>query len=108
MARKIRKGDPVLVMAGKEKGKRGEVLSVDTKRNRAVVSGLNRVIRHQKQSERTQGGRISKEAPIHLSNLMLIDPAEDRPTRVGFRFEEREGELRKVRYAKLSGQALDG
>jgi large subunit ribosomal protein L24 len=101
MAAKIRKGDKVMVMTGKDKGRQGEVLSVDPKAERAVVDGLNIAIRHTKQSQTSQGGRQPKAMPIHLSNLAIVD-AGGKPTRVGFRME---GE-KKVRYAKSTGEAI--
>jgi large subunit ribosomal protein L24 len=104
MAAKLKKGDRVVVLAGRDKGKEGDILRVIPKENRAVVSGVNVVVRHQKQSQRSQGGKIPVEAPIQLSNLALIDPREGGPTRVGFRFEDG----KKVRFAKKSGETIDG
>ena len=104
MAAKIRKGDRVVVLAGRDKGKSGEVLKVFPKDDRAVVSGVNTVQRHQKQSASQQGGIIAKAAPIHLSNLALADPKDGKPTRV--RFEEKDG--KKVRVAVKSGETIDG
>jgi large subunit ribosomal protein L24 len=105
MAAKIRKGDRVQVLAGRDKGKRGEVISVAPTENRAFVRGVNMVKRHQKHTGlNTPGGIIEKEAPIHLSNLALIDPKSDKPTRVGFRVLE---DGKKVRVAKSSGEVLD-
>jgi large subunit ribosomal protein L24 len=101
---KIRKGDEVVVLTGKDKGRKGSVLQVLPKDNRAVVSGVNVVKRHQRQSANAEGGIISKEAPIDLSNLALLDPKDSKPTRVGFRME---GD-RKVRYSKRSGEVIDG
>lgn len=101
MAAKIRKGDKVVVTTGKDKGRQGEVLSVDPKAERAVVDGLNIAIRHTKQSQTSQGGRQPKAMPIHLSNLAIVD-ANGKPTRVGFRME---GD-KKVRYAKSTGEAI--
>jgi large subunit ribosomal protein L24 len=101
MAAKIRKGDKVVVMTGKDKGRSGEVLSVDPKAEKAVVDGLNIAIRHTKQSQTSQGGRQPKAMPIHLSNLTLVD-ANGKPTRVGFRMD---GD-KKVRYAKSTGEAI--
>ncbi|MFC7736289.1 50S ribosomal protein L24 [Roseomonas sp. GCM10028921] len=103
MAAKIKKGDRVQVLAGKDKGKRGEVLSVSPTENRAVVQGVNMVKRHAKPQGMNQPGGIQeKEAPIHLSNLALIDPKSDKPTRVGFRLD---GD-KKVRVAKSSGEVI--
>jgi large subunit ribosomal protein L24 len=105
MAAKIKKGDRVQVLAGRDKGKRGEVLSVAPKEGCALVQGVNMVKRHQKpQGLNRPGGIIEKEAPIHLSNLALIDPASDRPTRVGFRLLE---DGKKVRISRASGEVLD-
>ena len=101
---KIRKGDQVVVLAGKDKGRKGSVLQVFPKENRAVVSGINVVRRHQRQSANQEGGIISREAPIDMSNLALLDPKDSKPTRVGFRME---GD-RKVRYSKRSGEMIDG
>jgi large subunit ribosomal protein L24 len=103
MAAKLRKGDKVVVLAGKDKGRKGDVTRVLPKENKAIVSGVNVAIRHQRQTQASQGGRVAKEMPIDLSNLALLDSA-GKPTRVGFRVE---GE-RKVRYAKSSGETIDG
>ena len=102
---KIRKGDRVVVLAGKDRGKRGEVLKVEPKLDRAIVQGVNVVRRHQKQSANQEGGIIAKEAAIHLSNLAVEDPKDGKPTRVGFRVLE---DGRKVRFAKRSGEVIDG
>ena len=101
---KIRKGDKVVVLAGKDKGRTGEVLSVAPKDDKALVRGVNQVRRHQKQSQSQEGGIIVKEAPIHLSNLAIADPKDGKPTRVGF--EVRDG--KKVRVAKSSGEVING
>jgi len=101
MAAKLRKGDKVIVLAGKDKGKQGEIESVDPKANKAVVGGLNIAIRHVKQSQSSQGGRIPKAMPIDLSNLSVMD-ANGKTTRVGFRVE---GD-KKIRYAKTTGEAI--
>ena len=103
MAAKLKKGDKVVVLAGKDKGKEGEITSVNPSAGRAVVSGVNVVIRHTRQSQQTQGGRIPKEASIDLSNLALVDPKDGGPTRVGFKMVDGE----KVRYAKKSGEVID-
>ena len=108
MAAKVRKGDKVVVISGKDKGKRGEVLRVIPDESRAVVQGLNTVTRHTRPSMQTQGGLVKKEAPIHLSNLALIDPSTDKPTRVGFKFVGEGEARRKVRVAKRSGVEIDG
>ena len=102
---KIKKGDRVIVLAGKDRGKRGEVLKVEPKTNRAVVQGVNMVRKHQKQTPNQEGGIIAKEAAIHLSNLAVEDPKDGKPTRIGFRLLE---DGRKVRFAKRSGEVIDG
>ncbi|MDF1607020.1 50S ribosomal protein L24 [Hoeflea sp. YIM 152468] len=101
---KIRKGDKVVVLAGKDKGRSGEVLAVMPKQDRAVVRGLNMVKRHQRQTQTQEAGIINKEASLHLSNLAIADPKDGKPTRVGFRIE---GD-KKVRVAKRSGVVIDG
>ena len=104
MAARIRKGDRVQVISGVEKGKRGEVVRVLPKENRAVVQGVRLAVRHQKPRGVNQpGGIIEQEAPIHLAKLALIDPKTDRPTRVGFRLA---ADGRKERFAKRSGEAI--
>src|SRR5271165_524237 len=106
MAAKIRKGDRVVVTAGRDKGKTGEVRQVMPGEGRAVVAGVNLVRRHTKPSaQQTEGGILSKEAPIHLSNLALVDPKTGGPTRVGFKVLD---DGRKVRVAKRSGDLIDG
>jgi large subunit ribosomal protein L24 len=102
---KIRKGDNVVVLTGKDKGRTGEVLSVMPKENRALVRGINMVVRHQRQTQAQEGGLIRKEAPIHLSNLAVADPKDGKPTRVGFRVEK---DGNKVRVAKRSGDVING
>ncbi|WMS41739.1 50S ribosomal protein L24 [Acuticoccus sp. MNP-M23] len=104
MAAKIKKGDRVVVLAGRDKGKTGEVQRVIPKDNRAMVAGINTVQRHQKQTASQEGGIISKSAPIDLSNVALADPKDGKPTRVGF--DVRDG--KKVRVAKRSGEVIDG
>ncbi len=104
MAAKIKKGDKVVVLTGRDKGKTGEVVQVMPKEERAVVRGVNLVKRHQRQSASQEGGIISKEAPIHLSNLAIADPKDGKPTRVGFRLLD---DGRKVRFAKRSGDLID-
>ncbi len=103
MAAKIRKGDKVVVLAGRDKGRTGEVISVSPSEGRALVRGVNVVKRHQKQSAQQEGGIISKEAPIHLSNIAIVDK-DGKPTRVGFKIV---GD-RKVRISKRSGAEIDG
>jgi large subunit ribosomal protein L24 len=100
---KIKKGDHVIVVAGRDKGKHGEVIEMLPKESRALVRGVNVVRRHQKQTASQEGGLISKEAPIHLSNLALEDPKDGKPTRVGFKFLE---DGKKVRFAKRSGEVI--
>ncbi|MEX0953767.1 MAG: 50S ribosomal protein L24 [Rhizobiaceae bacterium] len=102
---KIRKGDNVVVLTGKDKGRTGEVLSVIPKENRALVRGINMIVRHQRQSQAQEGGLIRKEAPIQLSNLAVADPKDGKPTRVGFRIEK---DGTKVRVAKRSGDVING
>ena len=104
MAAKLKTGDKVIVLVGKDKGKEGMIASVDPKAGKAVVSGVNTAIRHTKQSQSSQGGRLPKEMPIQLSNLALVDPKEGGPTRVGFRIEDG----KKRRFAKKSGELIDG
>ena len=101
MAAKLRKGDKVVVLAGKDKGKQGEITSVDPKAGKAVVDGVNIAIRHQRQTQSNQGGRQPKAMPIELSNLALMDK-NGKATRVGFREEEG----KKVRFAKTTGEAI--
>ncbi len=108
MAAKIRKGDRVIVLNGRDKGRRGEVIEIRTADDRALVRGVNMVKRHQKQTGAQEGGIISKEAPVHLSNLALLDPKDNKPTRVGFKFVGEGRDRRKVRVAKRSGVEIDG
>ena len=108
MAAKIKKGDTVIVRTGRDKGRRGEVIEVRPDENRAVVRGINMVKRHQKQSAQREGGIISKEAAVHLSNLALADPKDGKPTRIGFKFVGEGDNRRKVRVAKRSGVEIDG
>ena len=100
---KIRKGDKVVVLTGKDKGRTGEVLNVQPKEDKALVRGVNMIRRHQKQSQSQEGGIITKEAPIHLSNL--ADPKDGKPTRVGFQVQK---DGTKVRVAKRSGEVING
>jgi large subunit ribosomal protein L24 len=104
MAAKLRKGDKVVVLAGRDKGRQGEISRMLPKEGKAVVSGINVAVRHQRQTAQGQGGRIAKELPIELSNLALVDPKSGEATRVGFRFEDG----KKVRYAKKSGETING
>jgi large subunit ribosomal protein L24 len=105
MAARIRKGDRVVVISGRDKGRAGEVLGVLPKEGRALVRGINMVRRHQRQTASQEGGIVSKEMPIHLSNLAHIDPKDDKPTRVKF---DRKDDGSVVRIAKRSGEAIDG
>jgi large subunit ribosomal protein L24 len=102
---KIRKGDKVVVIAGKDKGKSGEVLKMIPKEMRAIVQGINLVRRHQKQSAGQEGGIISKEAAIHLSNIALRDPKDGKPTRVGYKMLS---DGKQVRFARRSKETIDG
>ena len=105
MAAKIKKGDRVVLLAGRDKGRQGEVTRVFPKEERLIVQGLNLVKRHTRASQTDpQGGIKTKEAPVHISNVAFVDPKSGEPTRVGFRTE---GD-RKVRYAKKSGEVIDG
>ena len=103
MAAKLRKGDKIVVLSGKDKSKTGEITRIIPKTRKAVVSGINSVMRHTKQTQSEQGGRIPKDMPIDLSNIALVDPKDGGATRVGFKFLEG----KKVRYAKRSGEALN-
>jgi large subunit ribosomal protein L24 len=105
MAARIKKGDKVVVLTGRDKGRSGEVIQVMPKDERALIRGVNMVTRHQKQSAAQEGGLIRKEAPIHLSNIAIADPTDGKPTRVGFKTL---GDGRKVRFAKRSGETIDG
>jgi large subunit ribosomal protein L24 len=108
MAAKIRKGDRVIVLSGRDRGRRGEVISVSPSDQRALVRGVNMIKRHQKQTAQQEGGIISKEASVHLSNLSLLDPKDNKPTRVGFKFVGEGRDRKKVRVAKRSGVEIDG
>ncbi len=101
---KIKKGDKVTVITGRDKGKKGEVLRVVREDDRVVVQGVNIVKRHTRPTASTPGGIVEQEAPLHISNVAHIDPKSDQPTRVGFRVEEGG---RKVRVSKRSGEAID-
>jgi large subunit ribosomal protein L24 len=104
MPAKLKKGDRVIVTSGKDKGKRGEVLRVYPSEERVLISGVNVVKRHQRQTARVQGGIVSKESPVHISKIAHVDPKSDGPTRVGFKKME-DGRL--VRFAKKSGEIID-
>jgi large subunit ribosomal protein L24 len=108
MAAKIRKGDKVIVLNGRDKDRTGEVIEMHPSEGRALVRGVNIVKRHQKQTGAQEGGIISKEAPVHVSNLALADPKDGKPTRVGFKFVGEGDARRKVRIAKRSGVEIDG
>jgi large subunit ribosomal protein L24 len=108
MAARIKKGDTVMVITGRDKGKSGEVLEMHRDDNRVLVRGINMVKRHQRQSATQEGGIISKESPIHLSNVALTDPKDGKPTRVGFKIVGQGEERKKVRVAKRSGVEIDG
>ena len=108
MAAKIRKGDKVIVLNGRDKGRTGEVFEVRPADGKALVRGVNLVKRHQKQTQAQEGGIISKEAPIHLSNIALADPKDKKPTRVGFKITGQGDDRKKVRVAKRSGAEIDG
>ena len=104
MAAKIKKGDKVIVLTGRDKGKTGEVSQVLPKEDRVVVDGVNVVKRHQRQTQTTPGGIVEKTASIHMSNVALVDPKSGEATRVGFK--DQDG--KKVRVAKKSGEVIDG
>lgn len=105
MAAKIRKGDKVVVISGRDKGRTGEVVEIHVADHRATVRGVNVVKRHQKQTAQQEGGIISKELPIHISNIALADPKGGKATRVGFKVLK---DGKKVRVAKRSGAEIDG
>ena len=104
MPAKIKKGDRVIVRTGRDKGKKGEVMKVMAEESRALVSGVNMVKRHQKQTQKLQGGIVSKESPVHLSNLAHVDPKDGSATRIGWKILN---DGRKVRFAKKSGEVID-
>jgi large subunit ribosomal protein L24 len=108
MAAKIKKGDTVVVIAGRDKGRSGEVIEMRRDAGQALVRGINVVKRHQRQSATQEGGIVSKEAPIHLSNIALLDPKDKKPTRVGFKFVGTGDDRKKVRIARRSGVEIDG
>jgi large subunit ribosomal protein L24 len=105
MSARIKKGDKVVVISGRDKGRAGEVIKVMPKESRALVRGVNMVTRHQKQTAAEQGGLVRKEGPIHLSNIAIADPTDGKPTRVGFKLL---ADGRKVRVAKRSGETING
>jgi large subunit ribosomal protein L24 len=108
MAARIRKGDKVVVLAGRDKGRTGEVIEVRPDQERATVRGIGMVKRHQRQTAQQEGGIISKESAIHLSNLAVADPKDGKPTRVGFKLVGEGDARKKVRVAKRSGVEIDG
>ena len=104
MAARIKKGDTVVVLAGKDKGKRGQVTEVLVKFDKVIIEGINSVITHKKQTKDSAGGRVPKNAPVHISNVALLDPKNNVATRVGFMVKDG----KKVRVAKKSGEVVDG
>ena len=108
MAAKIKKGDTVVVITGRDKGRSGEVIEMRREDGRVLVRGVNMVKRHQRQTAQQEGGIISKEAPVHLSNVALADPKDGKPTRVGFKFVGKGDDRKKIRFAKRSGVEIDG
>jgi len=104
MAAKIKKGDKVVVLAGKDRGAEGEVIQVMPQNDRVLVRGVNLIKKHQRQTQTEQGGIISREASLHISNVALSDPSTGKATRVGFKIEDG----KKVRFAKASGEVIDG
>jgi len=108
MAARIKKGDKVVVTSGRDRGRTGEVIEMRPGDERVVVRGINMVKRHQRQSAQREGGIISKEAAIHISNVAFADPKDGKPTRVGFKFIGEGRDRKKVRFAKRSGVEIDG
>ena len=108
MAAKIKKGDTVIVTAGRDKGRSGEVIEMRREDGQVLIRGVNMVKRHQRQTASQEGGIISKEAPVHLSNVALADPKDGKPTRVGFKFVGKVEDRKKVRFSKRSGVEIDG
>ena len=108
MAAKIKKGDTVIVIAGRDKGRTGEVIEMRREDGRVLVRGVNMVKRHQRQTAAQEGGIVSKEAPVHLSNIALADPKDGKPTRVGFKTVGKGDDQKLVRVAKRSGVEIDG
>ena len=104
MVAKIKKGDTVIVLAGKDRGAEGKVVSVSPKDDRVIVGGVNMIKKHQRQTQTQQGGIITREAPLHMSNVALKDPKTGKPTRVGIKIEDG----KKMRVAKASGEVIDG
>jgi large subunit ribosomal protein L24 len=108
MAAKIKKGDTVIVIAGRDKGRTGEVIEMRREDGRVLVRGVNMVKRHQRQTAAQEGGIVSKEASIHVSNVALADPKDGKPTRVGFKLVGKGDDRKKLRFAKRSGVEIDG
>ena len=109
MAAKLKKGDKVVVLSGKDKGREGEITKVLPEEGRAVVAGVNGAVKHQRQTQAQQGGRVAIEKPIDMSKLAYVDPKEGGPTRIGFKFvDDGNGGQKKVRFAKKSGEVIDG
>ena len=108
MAARIRKGDKVVILSGRDKGRSGEVVEVHPRDERVLVRGINMVKRHQKQTAQQEGGIISKELPIHLSNVAIADPKDGKPTRVGFKTVGTGDDRKLIRVAKRSGVEIDG
>jgi large subunit ribosomal protein L24 len=108
MPARIKKGDKVVVLSGRDKGRSGEVVEMHPREERVLVRGINMVKRHQKQTAQQEGGIISKELPIHLSNVALADPKDGKPTRVGFKLVGTGDDRKLVRVAKRSGVEIDG
>ena len=104
MAARLKKGDKVIVLTGKDKGKTGDITLVDPKKNKAIVSGINMIVRHTKQTQNNAGGKLRKEAFIEISNLAYLEPKDGKPTRIGFKFVDG----KEVRYAKRSGEVVNG
>ena len=108
MAARIRKGDKVVILSGRDKGRSVDVIEVHPRAERATVRGINMVKRHQKQTAQQEGGIISKELPVHMSNIALADPKDGKPTRVGFKISGKGEDRKVVRIAKRSGVEIDG
>jgi large subunit ribosomal protein L24 len=108
MAAKVKKGDTVIVIAGRDKGRTGEVIEMRREDGRVLVRGINMVKRHQRQTAAQEGGIVSKEASIHISNVALADPKDGKPTRVGFKLVGKGEDRKKLRFAKRSGVEIDG
>lgn len=102
---KLKKGDNVIVLTGKDKGRKGEIVQVKPKEGKAIVQGINMIKRHQRQTQNSEAGIVTREAPVQLSNLALVDPKDGNATRVGFKIMD---DGRKVRVAKRSGEVIDG